>query len=306
MMQLTREVFQKVEGFIQTQGRELEKAHLSYLFHNGSAQAVVDALIKYQNEDGGFGHGLEPDFVMPVSSPMASTIAFQIIGEISGENAETLIEQGIRYFESTFQPERIGWYAVSAEVNDYPHAPWWNYLSDQQLTVIDYSWGNPSAEIIGYLYKYRAYVSKLDIDALLEHAITYFLQKTEFGSEHEIYCFLRMYNELPVEKQVLLKEKLTDAVQSLVKTNVADWNDYTPQPVHFIQKPGHPMFGITEEAIKTNLDYLLESLTTHSAILPNWEWGQYPDAWQVAKAHWTGIMTIRTLQVLRNFGRLEW
>lgn len=306
MNRLLHEVFHRAEDHIQTHGRELEKARLDYLFHNGSAQAVVDALKKYQNEDGGFGHGLEPDITMPVSSPMASTIAFQIIGEIGGENAETLIGQGIRYFENTFQPERNGWYAVSAEVNDYPHAPWWSYLPDQKLTVIDYSWGNPSAEIIGYLCKYRTYVNKLDMDALLQHAITYLLQKTEFGSEHEIYCFLRMYNELPAENQVLLEEKLTNAIHSLVKTSVADWENYTPQPVHFVQKPGHSMFGITEEAFKTNLDYLLALLNTHSAILPNWEWGQDPEAWQVAQTHWTGVLTVQTLKILRNFDRLEW
>lgn len=101
--------------------------------------------------------------------------------------------------EVRFDMHRKGWYSVPSKVNKYPHAPWWEFRDDISMTVIDYSWGNPTAELIGYLYTYRKYLKQLDIYALIQNAITNLNERTEFKSEHEIYSYIRLYNALDNE-----------------------------------------------------------------------------------------------------------
>lgn len=54
-------VFQKAGEFIYRNSRSLVLARWQYHFEDGSKEAVLKALSYYQNEDGGFGHALEPD-----------------------------------------------------------------------------------------------------------------------------------------------------------------------------------------------------------------------------------------------------
>ncbi|MDI9482706.1 MAG: hypothetical protein QM315_05940 [Bacillota bacterium] len=54
-------VFQKAKEYIYRKARPLDFTRWQYHFENGSKEAVLNTLSYYQNEDGGFGHALEPD-----------------------------------------------------------------------------------------------------------------------------------------------------------------------------------------------------------------------------------------------------
>lgn len=302
---LSKESFKKAGDYIKNHGRELEKARFAYIFENSNVEDIYRELKKYQNSDGGFGHGLESDFRLPDSSPIASTIAFQILDEISNsDNKLALIYEAISYFEDNFDSDRMGWYTVSSEVNNYPHAPWWNFNHDDGMTVIDKSWGNPSAEIIGYLYKYKEYVKMLDLEELIDNTLNYFFEKKEFTSEHEVYCYIRLYKNLPIDKQLTFKNKLENIVHQLVCTNPEEWKNYKPQPVHLADDPDFT-FNLNEEDISINLDYLIDKLELKGYIEPNWEWGQYQEVWEEAKREWTGVLTLKTLIILNKYNRIE-
>ena len=60
------------ETFIWSAARLVDRHRYALLFADGPAEPVVDALRGYRNEDGGFGHALEPDLRAPSSQP-AST-----------------------------------------------------------------------------------------------------------------------------------------------------------------------------------------------------------------------------------------
>ncbi|MEA2067299.1 MAG: hypothetical protein U9O65_09480 [Thermotogota bacterium] len=93
-----------------------------------------------------------------------------------------MINSAIRYFEGPFNERRNGWYSLNRKVNDYPHAPWWHFDEKTGITVIDKNWGNPSAEIIAYLFKCIQYVDKLDVEKLVDIAINNIVNKEEFNS----------------------------------------------------------------------------------------------------------------------------
>ena len=77
--------FGKAAAFIWENGRLLERRLFEYYFLGGSKDGVLRALKAYQNEDGGFGHALEPDLRTPESQPLFVEFGLR-----------TLYEAGIR------------------------------------------------------------------------------------------------------------------------------------------------------------------------------------------------------------------
>src|SRR5215472_17129887 len=73
------ETFRSGRDFIFSQGRLLERRLFDTCFEGATATGVIDALRGYRNEDGGFGHGLEPDKRCPASLPIDVEAALQAL-----------------------------------------------------------------------------------------------------------------------------------------------------------------------------------------------------------------------------------
>lgn len=89
--------YHRARRFVYKNARPLELAKWQYHFEDGSREAVLDTLACYQNTDGGFGYGLEPDYWNPHSSPSQTYEATEIIWEIGmeREDADHPVIQGI-------------------------------------------------------------------------------------------------------------------------------------------------------------------------------------------------------------------
>jgi hypothetical protein len=88
-----------------SKGRELERVRFEYEFENGSKEKVMTQLKTHQNEDGGFGNGIELDFWLPYSSPMATWAAGQILLEIGADRNEPVVKSMISYLINTNDSE---------------------------------------------------------------------------------------------------------------------------------------------------------------------------------------------------------
>lgn len=303
---LSKEAFQNATDFIRGSARYLERSIYNYRFGNKNRNNVFTALKDYQNPDGGFGHGLGPDLRAPISTPIATTHAFQKLEEFGKDELDhELVKKGIKYFENTFDSSRNRWFATTKEVNGYPHPPWWHYDEEKGGTVIDESWGNPTAEITGYFKEYEDFLKELDADDLVEEAINRVNKKQEYDSEHEIYCYLRLYRALPENKARDIRRDLADAAHSLVRKDPEEWTKYVSKPLDFVKSPEGPQFGISDELIEANLDFLVETLEDQGVIRPTWEWGQYEDAWKQAEQEWIGVLTLEALTLLERFDRIR-
>lgn len=304
MRKLSKPTLEAAIQWLLNSGRELEQSLVKRSFLDGKVQEVINALAKYQNEDGGFGHGLEADIQMPVSSPISTTVAMQHLIQIDHlPEADEMITKAIRYFENTYDDKRNGWYAVPETVNQYPHAFWWTVHEDG-MTWIDNHWGNPSAEIIGYLIHYSSKLEILDVEKLVDHAIKHLISLDEFQSEHEIYCYLRFFRLLPNHLTEEIHSQLIKAIQSLVQTDETKWEEYVPSPLKFIPSPEAQTFGIPIKDINKNLDYIIGKLESEGKLVPNWSWNEYLDDWEKAKQQWTGVLTLEALEILKRFGRI--
>ena len=64
MKKLDRSAFDRTAAFIAKHARPLERKICDFHFSGGSSQAIVDELLKCQNDDGGFANSQEPVLVM--------------------------------------------------------------------------------------------------------------------------------------------------------------------------------------------------------------------------------------------------
>ena len=305
MKKLTQAQINQTLDYVENNCRKLELARLKSLLKKGSSDRVVEELDKFQNSDGGFGHGLEPDFQMPDSSPMATTIGFQIMEEIRWVNCYTLFEKGLEYFENSYNEADNRWFAVSEKVNDFPHAPWWQFDCNEKMTRIDNSWGNPSAEILAYLIRHYEFIKKVDIAKILDAAIDNLEAQQSFSAEHEIYCYLKLFDNIDIVGKQRLFPLLERAMHELIEYDQDRWNIYVPRPMDFVSSPKSEFFPIVEEYFDDALDYIIDSFDEEKLWDPNWEWGQYPEAWIKAKEEWKGIIAVKNIKLLKNFDRIE-
>ncbi|WP_257348404.1 hypothetical protein [Pseudalkalibacillus decolorationis] len=304
MKRLDSNSFQKAKDYLFEHGRRLEQALFNYYFESGSKDDVIDALREYQNEDGGFGKKIEPDFQLDQSSPMATTIAFQVFKELDLTSDHPMVREAITYLLKNYHPEKGRWNAVPREVNDVPHAPWWHYDEAQERVMVESAWGNPNAEITGYLLRYKELVPREVSNNLRERCLAHF-EGLDNLDMHETLCYLRLAEELSLSEQEKINDKIQEHIPELVNLKREQWGNYGLQPVQLADRPDSAFYEMMKESVEENLDYAIEQQENDGSWHPNWQWGQYEHDWPKAKVAWQGILTYGQLKLLKSFGRLE-
>ena len=77
----------QARSFLDDHGREIDRARFAFHFGSGTRAKFLEALARYQNPDGGFGNGLEPDIGASQSNPFATELAllFCLQAGVKGE-----------------------------------------------------------------------------------------------------------------------------------------------------------------------------------------------------------------------------
>ena len=85
-------MIEQARNFIWHNARTLEQRWFEHAFDGGSAEHVVQAVLAYRNDDGGYGYALEPDHRGPTSQPLHALRALQLFGEVNApEQAESVL-----------------------------------------------------------------------------------------------------------------------------------------------------------------------------------------------------------------------
>jgi hypothetical protein len=117
-------------AFLAEKRYPLGAALARHLWRDGPADDVVTALAAYQNEDGGFGNGLEVDIAAPVSNPFATRLALQVLAQLPPDVGEKL------------RASLAGWLAASQDADgDWHFAP---EVREQDLAPWFAGWTFPS------------------------------------------------------------------------------------------------------------------------------------------------------------------
>jgi len=263
---------------------------------------VVPVLTGLQNPDGGFGHGIEPDVWHPASSPLAATIGLQYAHLVGIPHQHALVQRALTYLGETYDAARGKWHPMAAGVNEYPHAPWWHADADTGKNVLDGDWPNPTVEVIGYLSaSAHPWAQRADwYDALIAY-----VEQAETMESHGLACYVRAYPLLPETVQRSVLPHLVRLLRQTVHADPTQWlTAYVPTPLDYVQAPTSPFFAEMADLVDAQLTQWVEYLQAHDMWYPTWQWGQYADAWSIARRWWAGKMTVERMAMLKRFGRI--
>ncbi|MDQ0060771.1 hypothetical protein [Paenibacillus harenae] len=283
--------------FMKEEARPLERALYAHEFEGGSKDAVLEELAKFQNTDGGFGHGLEPDSRCKASSALATTVALQYLIYIEAGHAEPVVREAIRFLIETYNTAQPGgWDIVPREVESAPRAPWWNYNEQHD------GWGNPAIEIVGYFHAFSELVPAALLDELTEHAITHINVKSTKKDFHELLCCLRFAELVPASELSAVKSAIDEMVAGCVSVQPEQWEGYCLTPVQVADSPSSMYYEQLKDSVRLYLPYMLTKQQEDGAWWPTWTWGQYEDTWPEAKQDWKGFITFDALRMLKAYG----
>lgn len=288
--------------------RPIDLARYQFHFENGSQQAVIDALAMYQNEDGGFGHGLEADSWNPNSAPIQTWVAMELLKEIGLTTSSHPIIQGVlNYLASGKDFNGHCWANAIPTNNDYPRAPWWT-ADEHSAEAISY---NPTAYFAGVILAYadpNSDLYQLGVK-IAQEAVTHFLAQQEPTEMHVLSCYIGLFEyctAVGINNKFFdltaLKDKLEQDVATTVTADTAKWEtDYVCKPSHLIKSPNSSFYPAIKEIAQYETKFILKQQNKDGTWLVPWDWQGYEEFWPVAKVWWQGDIIVKNLLYLRAF-----
>jgi hypothetical protein len=283
--------FARARDFVYRNARLLERRLFAALFEGAPAAGVVDALRGYQNDDGGFGNGLEPDKRAPQSQPLDVRFALEIL-ELAGADDEQLVRRACDFLATVSAPSGAV-PIVLPSIADYPRAGHWgDGVFEADL--------NPTAGIAAYLHA---------------HGIAH-----PWRDAATRYCFEELERAVPEDAHAL-REVLyflehapeRDRAEALVPA-VAE---ALPRSRFYLADAADSSYGLTPLAFAPTPQSRWRSLFDNAQVdahldrveRDQQEDGGWPLTWEPpgdgARLEWRGYETVRNLLVLAAYGRLE-
>jgi len=314
MKQMSFEAFDRARHFLKTQARPLDRALFEYRFENASTQAVITALMTYQNDDGGFGRALEPDLRTPTSSALATGIGLNTLRELGCAPSQPAVRQAVDYLVATIEQDAQVWRVAPHDTNAFAHAPWWHDEAGSLARTFDDFLIIPRAQIVGLLWHVSAQGPEMVpggwIEDLTERTVSGIESIAALGTgggDDLVYALSLMETEdLPDHFRRRLARKLRDVVPSVVSRDPQEWGSYCITPLKVAPSPNSFAADLIRDDLQAYLDYQINRQTPEGTWDPVWTWGDsYPEAWPQARQECRGHLTLETLTSLRAFGRIE-
>jgi hypothetical protein len=299
-----RDAFHHARAYLFEHGRPLDRERFRYHFESGPAGDVVAELAAYQNGDGGFGHGLEPDIRTAGSSAIATATAFRVLREVGTPDHE-IARRGVAYLLGTFDSGRSVWEMVPPAVENAPHAPWWTYAETEK--TFEHFHVNPTAEILGALYDYAAQ-APADLLAELTRIV---IERAEAMAklEHNAFVALSLLAtavNLPAAAREALQTRLVRAAPQSIALDPSTWEQYELEPLEALRKPSSFLAAaIPAEAVRASVEHTAGRQLPDGSWPLTWDWAFVDaDAWARAEREWKGKLIVDKLVALREFGVL--
>lgn len=291
--------YNQARSFVYKNARPLDLARWKFLFEGGCKEDVLTALAAYQNDDGGFGHALEPDCWNPDSSPIQTWVATEIINEIGLEEKEHPVVQGIlRYLSSGKDFDGHTWANTIASNNEAPHAPWWEHVPTAEPSY------NPTACLIAFILKFADRESQLFALAcdLAKEAYGYFQAHFPMESVGNVSCFVKLYNYLKESSTDTLidltefKALLQRQIQYVITYDTTVWvTEYVCKPSLFIGSKASDFYEENREICEYECAFIENSQEPDGTWAITWSWADYPEEWSISKNWWKSDWIIKYL-----------
>lgn len=284
--------------FVEENARPVDLAVYRFFFEGGSREDVVRALAEFQNEDGGFGHGLEMDFLNPHSSPIATNDALITLWRVGAlEHSLPMAEAMARYLDShdSFDEGRRRWLFTIDSNRDYPHAAWWEKAGDGIHGF------NPTMSLAAFMICFGRRTALYE--QIVREGMAYLAENEDVSGE-ALKCFLlaeAMLRENGVEDVVplaQLRELIARRIDGAICKDAEKYGvEYVPAPSDFFAR----MF---QEYITPELTRLIAAEKRALGWLQKadggfditWVWGTpYAAEFEQARRWWRPRLTIDKL-----------
>jgi len=280
--------------FLLSQARLLELRLFATCFLGEPAARVVDALRGYQNDDGGFGHALEPDKRCPFSLPIDVEIAFQALAT-AGAVDHDMVTRACDFLARTAEEAGAGGAVPPAfpVIESFPRAVHWAEWTYQPGL-------NPTAGLVGLLYQLGVDHPWRSVGA------GYCWQQLESGAVPGDAHVLR---EVLVFLEHVPDRDRADRCAAALAPNLAsipmfhldpDAPGYGLSPLDMAPQATSRWCALfTDAQIAAHLDRLQKDQQADGGWPITWE----PPS-QAAVFEWRGIVTLGALRTLTSYGRL--
>ena len=148
MSLVSEERLDRARDLIYRNGRLIERQLFALFIEEGSKEACLKVLLAYQNADGGFGNGLEPDLLCPDSTAIGAETALYVLDVLDAGDAEC-VEPLIGWIVTHQNGDGVIEHPPENLVR-YPHQPWWASPDDDRILVLAgilRKWGVESTEL---------------------------------------------------------------------------------------------------------------------------------------------------------------
>lgn len=303
---LTREAQMHARAFLLAEARPLEAALYRMEFEGAPASEVFTALAAFQNDDGGFGHALEPDWGAPASSVLATTTALQHLRHLDAPADHPLVRSAMGWLLRAFDADKMRWPLIPALPTNAPHAPWWTPGPEHPTWFRQYA-VNPRAEILGYLHHWPALADPAIVETVEADLTRHYTQSTDALDMNELLCTLRLLDvaTLPAPLRDAARAAAQRSLDVTLARDSVVWESYALQPLHVAPIPLALFAPALAELLAANLDFCIAAQQDDGSWAPQWSWSeQHPDAWPAARRAWQGVLTLEAMRSLRAYGRL--
>jgi hypothetical protein len=279
--------------FIYDDARLLERHRLAALFDDGPSGRVLDALRPYRNDDGGWGHALEPDLRGPDSQVSSALTALEVLAEL-GTAADPavgpLVTETADWLASVALPDGRVPHVLPSGVG-YPAAPWMREPSDNGLLTY---------AIAGHLWELG--VNHPFLDAATAWCWGQIEGADALEGGYTVEFAVHFLDAVPEpDRAAAAIERVRPLLREDGTIPVPGGQDGEKlQPLDMSTRPGAPSRALFSEAqISAELDRLEQEQ------LDDGGWDFHFLHWSPGQAvEWRGMVTLGALQSLRLHGRL--
>ena len=308
MKKLSRKAYREIRDWMYRNARPIDLALWRFRFEDGPAADVCSALGAYQNEDGGFGHALDCDNWNPSSAPFNACVAVGMMGELGiFDPANEMVARMLGYLGTTefFSPD-VGWHFTVPGNDEFPHAPWWSYSTENNRANGFHATG----ALAGYILscgdaESPAYAMALEVS----RAIAEKIRSRTTDDIHEVGAYAAWLAGARAAKLDLdldgIAEIVREMVNGAIERDPAKWPFYTMRPSQYIAGPESPYYPGNEEIVERELDYILDTRSADGMWDITWTWGAYPTEFAIARRWWLGNRAASSVAYLKAFGRIE-
>lgn len=314
MKMITLEDIKKIGLWISNKGRKLEEYRWKYHFGKGAKDDILKELKKYQNDDGGFGKGLNPDCLTNASSPLVTAMACKILYEIGCTESNDIIEAALQYFEKNhFDENTCTWSTVIKENNNAPHGTWWHFDEYGNNT-----WGfNPSMDIAAFML----YWTKRNSKGFKMASKSFKKGLKRLYSVHqmdinELNCYI---NALTIAKSrqekfdfdlIAMEKKIAKLASLAIYSDSSKWiSDFMPQPLDLIDSINGDniiLYPYLNSKLHENASLFIDDFHTNGLRDIPWTWGvNYSEYFEASKNQWKGILILEKALKCKRLGYIE-